>query len=39
MLDNLSFNKRMIIDATWKGLLAGEIILLEGLVLTAILVR
>jgi len=31
MLENLSFNKRMIIDVTWKGLFAGLIVALVGL--------
>ena len=29
----LSFTKRMIIDVTWKGLFAGEVILLEELII------
>jgi len=32
----LSWTTRMLIDVTWKGLLGGEIILLEGVVLLLI---
>ena len=32
----LSFTQKMLIDVTWPGLLGGEIILLEGLVLMTI---
>jgi len=38
MLENLSFNKRMIIDVTWKGLLAGLTVALVGLGVKIILV-
>lgn len=37
MLENLSWGKRTIIDVTWKGLLAGLVILIEGLILICIL--
>ena len=29
----LSFTQKMLIDVTWPGLLGGEIILIEGIVL------
>jgi len=38
MLEKLSFNKRMIIDFTWKGLLAGLIAALVGLVVKILLI-